>query len=301
MNLSSLSVIAFILSVPSVFHFFLVLRFCRLVFTLPIMRSTILTLLLSGAGALGDASANYTQQLLSSGTVKLGDWQAAYDKAFALVQTLNTTEKISIITAGSGGNFSALAMLDSNTNVRPYFPVAIPCKNSGTRCFIESFLVPDLKILSQTPGIAFRSIAPFQNLTKDHTDTSQPLSYFYVTTWPAGSAMAMTWDTDAILGQGSALGAEFRGKGINLAYAPTMEPLGRSAWGGRLGETYGADSFLNGAMGGQFVKGMGSAGVIPSSKHYILNEVRMFSHRFPLDSIMDFDTLRHYRQKVNIY
>lgn len=70
---------------------------------------------------------------------------------------MNTTEKISIITGGSGGNFSALAMLDSNTN---------------------------------------------------------PLTYFYVTTWPAGSAMAMTWDKDAILGQGKALGDEFRGKGM---------------------------------------------------------------------------------------
>ncbi|KAF8862662.1 glycoside hydrolase [Acephala macrosclerotiorum] len=177
--------------------------------------ATPLLTLLFGVGALGDASANYTAQLLSSGTIKLGDWQAAYDKAYALVQTLNTTEKLSIITGGSGGNFSPLAMLDSSTN---------------------------------------------------------PLTYFYVTTWPAGAAMAMTWDKDAILGQGSALGAEFRGKGINLAYAPTLEPLGRSAWCGRTGETYGADSHLNGAMGGNFVKGMASAGVIPSSKHFIMNE-----------------------------
>lgn len=143
------------------------------------MRSTAATLLILlqfGAGVLGDASSNYTEQLLSSGTIKLGDWQSAYDKAYAIVQTLNTTEKLSIITGGNGGNFSALHALDSSTN---------------------------------------------------------PLTYYYVTTWPAGSAMAMTWDKDAILGQGNALGSEFRGKGINLAYAPTLEPLGRSAWCGR--------------------------------------------------------------------
>jgi beta-glucosidase len=177
--------------------------------------TSLLVLLHLAAGVLGDASANYTAQLLSSGTIKLGDWQSAYDKAYAIVQNLNTTEKLSIITGGSGGNFSALAMLDSSTN---------------------------------------------------------PLTYYYVTTWPAGGAMAMTWDKDAILGQGSALGSEFRGKGINLAYAPTLEPLGRSAWCGRIGETYGADSYLNGAMGGSFVKGVASAGVIPSSKHFIMNE-----------------------------
>ncbi len=99
------------------------------------MRFTIASLpwLLLFGGVLGDASSNYTQQLLSSGTIKLGDWQEAYDKAYALVQTLNTTEKLSIITGGDGGNFSSLHMLDSSTN---------------------------------------------------------PLTYFYVTTWPAGSAMA---------------------------------------------------------------------------------------------------------------
>ncbi|KAN0112867.1 glycoside hydrolase family 3 protein [Hyaloscypha variabilis] len=90
-------------------------------------------------------------------------WQAAYDKAYALIQTLS----------GDGGNFGVLATLDSSTN---------------------------------------------------------PLTYFYVTTWPAGLAIAMTWDKDAIQAQGKALGMEFRGKGINLAYAPTIEPLGRSAY-----------------------------------------------------------------------
>jgi hypothetical protein len=76
--------------------------------------------------------------------------------------------------------------------------------------------------------------------------STNPLTYYYVTTWPAGLAMAMTWDKDAILGQGEALGSEFRGKGINLAYAPTLQPLGRSAWGGRTGETYGPDSYFSG-------------------------------------------------------
>jgi beta-glucosidase len=152
---------------------------------------SILTSLHLGVGVLADSSANYTELLLSSGTIKLGEWQAAYDKAYALIQTLSSSEKLSIITGGDGGNFGVLATLDSSTN---------------------------------------------------------PLTYFYVTTWPAGLAIAMTWDKDAIQAQGKALGMEFRGKGINLAYAPTMEPLGRSAWCGRTGETYGPDSHLNGAM-----------------------------------------------------
>jgi hypothetical protein len=74
------------------------------------MRSTIvsllaLALLRFGAGVHGDASTNYTAALLSSGTVKLGDWQEAYDKAHSFVQTLTTAEKLSIITGGAAGNF----------------------------------------------------------------------------------------------------------------------------------------------------------------------------------------------------
>ncbi|KAF6834861.1 beta-glucosidase d [Colletotrichum musicola] len=171
-----------------------------------------------------DASANYTEQLLSSGTsgsltigqtVKLGAWQDAYDKAAALVATLTTEEKISIAAGGDAGNFTSLNNLDSATN---------------------------------------------------------PLTYFYVTTWPAGLAMAMTWDTAAAQGQGRGVGEEFKGKGINMVYGPTLEPLGRSAWCGRTGETYGVDSYQAGVMAGAVVKGMSSVGVIPSAKHFIMNE-----------------------------
>ncbi|EKD17082.1 beta-glucosidase D [Drepanopeziza brunnea f. sp. 'multigermtubi' MB_m1] len=184
------------------------------------MRSTIVSLLALalvrfGAGVRGDASTNYTDALLSSGTVKLGDWQEAFDKAHSYVQTLTTAEKVSIITGGGARNFSAIIRLNSATS---------------------------------------------------------PLKHSYVTTWPGGSSMAMTWDKDAMEAQGRELGLEFRGKGVQMVLAPSLEPLGRSAWGGRTGESYGADSFLNGAMGGLFVKGVGSAGIIPSSKHFILNE-----------------------------
>lgn len=92
------------------------------------------------------------------------------------------------------------------------------------------------------------------------------LTYYYVTTWPAGLAMAMTWDVAAATGQGQGVGEEFKGKGINLAYGPTLEPLGRSAWAGRTGETYGVDSYHAGLMAGGVAKGMSAAGGISSAK-----------------------------------
>lgn len=87
--------------------------------------------------------------------------------------------------------------------------------------------------------------------TKD--SSTNPLTYAFVTTWPAGLAMAMTWNKTAMHDQGQSLGQEFRGKGVNMAYAPTQQPLGRSAWNGRQGETYGVDPYMSGAMSAQFV------------------------------------------------
>ncbi|KAH8641590.1 putative beta-glucosidase D [Alternaria alternata] len=158
-------------------------------------------------------SSNYTEARLSS--VKLGSWQSAYDKASAFVDTLSSSDKLSIITGGSAGNFSGLEILDSSAN---------------------------------------------------------PINYYYVTAWPAGIAMAMTWDKAILEGQGQALGAEFKGKGVNVGYAPTVQPLGRSPWDGRGGESYGPDSYFSGIMGGALAKGMLASGVIPGAKHYVLNE-----------------------------
>ncbi|KAG6366974.1 hypothetical protein INS49_001155 [Diaporthe citri] len=111
---------------------------------------------------------------------KLGEWQDAYDKASAFVGTLTTSEKISLITAGDAGNFSAMNMLDSATN---------------------------------------------------------PLAY-------------------DLARRGKGVGAEFKGKGVHLAYGPTLQPLVRSAWCGRTGESYGLDSYHAGIMAGAVVKGI---------------------------------------------
>lgn len=88
--------------------------------------------------------------------------------------------------------------------------------------------------------------------TKD--SSSNPLTFSFVTTWPAGLAMALTWNKTAMYDQAYALGEEFRGKGINLALAPTQQPLGRSPWDGRTGETYGVDSYMSGLLAAEFVK-----------------------------------------------
>jgi beta-glucosidase len=82
----------------------------------------------------------------------------------------------------------------------------------------------------------------------------------------------MTWDKDLFYQQYKALGAEFRGKGINLMKGPVSEPLGRTPWGGRNGESFGPDPYLNGIALARSIEGAGAAGVISCTKHFLLNE-----------------------------
>lgn len=95
---------------------------------------------------------------------------------------------------------------------------------------------------------------------------------FYVSTFSQSSALAMTWDKEAIYAQAKAVGTEFYMMGIQIIDGPTSQPMGRSPWGGRQGEAFGVDSYLNGVVMGLAVQGASDAGIVAGGKHYILNE-----------------------------
>ena len=76
--------------------------------------------------------------------------------------------------------------------------------------------------------------------------------------------------------RGVALGAEFRGKGINVFLGPTVGPLGRKPRGGRIWEGFGADPVLQAVGGVLTIQGVQEQGVIATIKHYILNEQEMY-------------------------
>ncbi|KAL4881825.1 glycosyl hydrolase family 3 N terminal domain-containing protein [Aspergillus karnatakaensis] len=95
---------------------------------------------------------------------------------------------------------------------------------------------------------------------------------YYVSAFSLSSALAMTWDRDAIYAQAKAVGDEFYGKGVQVVAGPTSQPLGRTPWGGRNVEGFGPDPYLNGVCTGLEAKAYVDAGVIPGAKHYLLNE-----------------------------
>ncbi|KAI1078454.1 beta-glucosidase-related glycosidase [Whalleya microplaca] len=94
----------------------------------------------------------------------------------------------------------------------------------------------------------------------------------YVSAFPAGIHVAATWDRDLMYQYGKALGAEYRGKGINVALGPVAGPLGRVVRGGRNWEGLSNDPYLAGAGMGEITRGIQDAGVIATPKHFLLNE-----------------------------
>lgn len=78
--------------------------------------------------------------------------------------------------------------------------------------------------------------------------TQSPQGYDYVTGWAEASALAHSWDKATMWNQFKEVAAEFYNKGIQVVAGPTSQPLGRTPWGGRIVETMGQDSYLNGVM-----------------------------------------------------
>ncbi|ERT02749.1 hypothetical protein HMPREF1624_01051 [Sporothrix schenckii ATCC 58251] len=90
--------------------------------------------------------------------------------------------------------------------------------------------------------------------------------------FPAGINMAATFSRSLMHRRGVAMGAEFRGKGVDIALGPVAGPLGRVPAGGRNWEGFSPDPYLTGVGMFETVRGMQSQGVMATAKHYILNE-----------------------------
>ncbi|KAA8905769.1 extracellular beta-glucosidase/cellulase BGL3 precursor [Sphaerosporella brunnea] len=98
----------------------------------------------------------------------------------------------------------------------------------------------------------------------------------YSSAFPAGLNAAMTWDRSLMRARGYAMGAEFKGKGVNVALGPVAGPLGRHPEGGRNWEGFSPDPVLTGIGMFETISGMQSAGVIATAKHFIGNEQEHF-------------------------
>src|SRR3984885_4953239 len=87
-----------------------------------------------------------------------------------------------------------------------------------------------------------------------------------VTAFPDGANAAATFDPTLNQQEGTAMGAEFAGKGVNVALGPTTNLVRDPRWG-RTYETYGEDPYLAGQITSAEVEGLQSQGVMSMVKH----------------------------------
>ena len=107
--------------------------------------------------------------------------------------------------------------------------------------------------------------------------------------FPVGSALAATWDEDLIHQVGAAIGREANSHGVDVLLAPGVN-IQRTPLGGRNFEYYSEDPYLAGRIGSSFVKGVQSAGVGTSVKHFAANNQEHL--RMSSSSDVDERTLR---------
>jgi beta-glucosidase len=91
------------------------------------------------------------------------------------------------------------------------------------------------------------------------------------TSLPCPIALAATWDVDLVEEIATALGQETRSKGVDVLLAPTMNII-RTPLSGRGFECFSEDPLLTSRIAVAYVRGVQSAGVGATAKHYVAND-----------------------------
>jgi beta-glucosidase len=109
------------------------------------------------------------------------------------------------------------------------------------------------------------------------------------TSFPAPIALAATWDPALVDEAAAQLGREARAKGIDVLLAPTVN-LARTPYGGRGFECFGEDPVLAARIAAAYVRGVQSAQVATTVKHFVGNDSEV--ERWTVDVRADEATLR---------
>lgn len=99
------------------------------------------------------------------------------------------------------------------------------------------------------------------------------------TSLPCPIAIAATWDVELVERIAAALGHEARSKGIDVILAPTVNII-RTPLSGRGFECFSEDPLLTARMAVAYVRGVQSAGVGATVKHFVGNDSETERHTY---------------------
>ncbi len=127
----------------------------------------------------------------------------------------------------------------------------------------DSWRIPGCDALGLRPMVTSDGPSGVRGTTLDESNPSSCL--------PCPSALGATWDTELVRELATALGAEARGKGVDILLAPTIN-LMRTPLAGRGFECFSEDPELTARIAVAYVAGVQSAGVATTVKHYVGND-----------------------------
>ena len=113
--------------------------------------------------------------------------------------------------------------------------------------------------------------------------------YGLATAYPAGIALAASWDTDLVQRFGVSMGKDARARGVHFILGPGMN-IYRAPMCGRNFEYFGEDPFLASKIAVAAIQGIQSQRVIATAKHFAGNNSEFA--RMTLSSNIDERTLR---------
>jgi beta-glucosidase-like glycosyl hydrolase len=101
-----------------------------------------------------------------------------------------------------------------------------------------------------------------------HEECLTGLASWKATTFPAPPAWGASFDPALVEQMGRAIGASMRSLGVHQGLAPVLDVVRDARWG-RVEECISEDPYLVGTVGTAYVRGLQSAGVVATLKHFV--------------------------------
>lgn len=101
-----------------------------------------------------------------------------------------------------------------------------------------------------------------------HEECLTGFTAYGATVYPAAIAWGATFDPGLIEEMAAAIGADMRAVGVHQGLSPLLDVVRDYRWG-RVEETCGEDPYLVGTLGTAYVRGLQSAGIVATLKHFV--------------------------------
>jgi beta-xylosidase len=101
-----------------------------------------------------------------------------------------------------------------------------------------------------------------------HEECLTGLAAWQATVYPSPLCWGASFDPQLIERMGARIGASMRRLGVHQGLAPVLDVVRDLRWG-RVEETIGEDPYLVGMIGSAYVRGLESAGIVSTLKHFV--------------------------------